>query len=119
MVCLGEMVMVMSSVSEINDAQFESEVLQADQFVLVYFWADWCGPCRLVKPSIEWAAEHYGDRLKVVKLEVDPNPETVKKYKVEGIPALRLFQNSQLIEQREGAIARQQLAELLDAHLSA
>lgn len=109
----------MSSVAEINEADFESTVLQAQQSVLVYFWADWCGPCRLVKPSIEWAANHYGDRLKVVKVEVDGNPEIVKQYKVEGIPALRLFQNSQLVEQSEGAITRQQLAELLDSHLQA
>ena len=109
-----------ASVLEITDGQFSSEVLEAKQPVLAYFWAPWCGPCRLVTPSVAWAAETYGDRLKVVKLEVDPNPETVKTYKVEGVPALRLFDaDANLTWSHEGAIAKPQLQTALEARLGA
>ena len=101
-----------------TDSDFEAEVLQANQPVLVYFWASWCGPCRLVSPSIEWAADNYSDRLKVVKMEVDPNPGTVKQYQVEGVPALRLFSGSEVLASMEGAIAKQKLVSFLDTHLN-
>lgn len=107
----------MSSVTQITDTEFETEVLQASQSVLVYFWASWCGPCRLMSPLIDWAATTYSDRLKVVKMEVDPNPATVKQYQVEGVPALRLFQGTQVLESSEGAIGKQQLANILDTHI--
>lgn len=107
----------MSSVLSINDDQFANEVLKAGQPVLVYFWAAWCGPCRLVSPSVDWAATNYSDRLKVVKLEVDPNPESVKQCKVEGVPALILFKDGELVESREGAISKQKLEEILATHL--
>ena len=107
----------MSSIISITDKNFETEVLKATQPVLAYFWASWCGPCRLVSPSIEWAATTYGDRLKVVKMEVDPNPATVKEYKVEGVPALRLFKGTEVVESLEGAITKQKLASLLETHL--
>lgn len=107
----------MGSVTQITDNEFETEVLQANQPVLVYFWADWCGPCRLVSPIITWAAETYSDRLKVVKMEVDPNPATVKQYQVEGVPALRLFQGTEVLESSEGAIGKQKLISILDKHL--
>ena len=107
----------MSGVIPIKDAEFETEVLKANQPVLVYFWASWCGPCRLTSPLIDWASENYSDRLKVVKMEVDPNPATVKLYKVEGVPALRLFQGTQVLASTEGAIGKQQLASFIDTHL--
>lgn len=107
----------MSSVTVINDAQFESEVLQADLPVLVYLWAAWCGPCRLVSPSIDWIATNYRDRVKVVKMEIDPNPETVKAYKVEGVPAIRLFKGDEMIHSLEGAITKDKLAAILDCNL--
>lgn len=109
----------MSSVTEITDTEFETEVLQANQLVLVYFWASWCGPCQLMSPIINWAAVTYSDRLKVVKMEVDPNPATVKQYQVEGVPAVRLFQGTQLLESSEGAIGKQKLVSILDPHFSA
>ncbi|WP_396134288.1 thioredoxin family protein [Chamaesiphon sp. VAR_48_metabat_135_sub] len=107
----------MSSVTVINDAQFESEVLQADLPVLVYLWAAWCGPCRLVSPSIDWIATSYADRVKVVKMEIDPNPETVKAYKVEGVPAIRLFKGDEMIYSWEGAITKDKLTTMLDSNL--
>nr|WP_310426995.1 thioredoxin domain-containing protein [Chamaesiphon sp. VAR_48_metabat_135_sub] len=100
-----------------NDAQFESEVLQADLPVLVYLWAAWCGPCRLVSPSIDWIATSYADRVKVVKMEIDPNPETVKAYKVEGVPAIRLFKGDEMIYSWEGAITKDKLTTMLDSNL--
>jgi thioredoxin 1 len=107
----------MSSIKTITDSEFDVELEKATKPVLAYFWASWCGPCRLVSPSVEWAADEYGDRLKVLKLEVDPNPEAVKKCQVEGVPALRLFQNGQLIAAHEGAITKQGLTSFLDTHL--
>jgi thioredoxin 1 len=106
-----------SSVTVINDSQFESEVLQADLPVLVYLWAAWCGPCRLVSPSIDWIATNYADRVKVVKMEIDPNPETVKAYKVEGVPAIRLFKGDEMIHAWEGAISKDKLTVMLDSNL--
>ena len=107
----------MSKVIEITDAQFESEVIESDKPVLAYFWAAWCGPCRLMSPSINSPAESYGDRLKIVKLEVDPNPEMVKRYQVEGVPALRLFKNKEVVSSSEGAIGKEKIQALLDPYL--
>ncbi|MBV8885237.1 MAG: thioredoxin [Chroococcidiopsidaceae cyanobacterium CP_BM_RX_35] len=107
----------MSSVNVITDSEFDSEVLQAEQPVLVYFWASWCGPCQLMSPVMDWAANTYSDRLKVVKMEVDPNPGTVKQYQVAGVPALRLFQGTEVLESSEGVIGKQKLGSLLENHL--
>ena len=107
----------MSSVTVINDAQFDSEVLQAELPVLVYLWAAWCGPCRLVAPSIDWIAANYGDRVKVVKMDIDINPETVKAYKVEGVPAIRLFKSEEMIHSWEGAISKDKLATMLESNI--
>jgi thioredoxin 1 len=106
------------SVITITDAEFETEVLQAEQPVLVYFWASWCGPCQLMSPVMNLAAATYSDRLKVVKMEIDPNPVTVKQYQVEGVPALRLFKGYQLLESTEGVINKEKLLSLLDQHLN-
>ena len=108
-----------SSVLVISDAQFESEVLQSEGLILAYFWASWCGPCRLMSPVMDKLAQHYGDRLKIVKMEIDPNPETVATYKVEGVPAMLLFTGGELLEQAEGAISKQKLEAMIDGRLAA
>jgi len=108
---------VSGSVLEITDSQFEQEVLNVNQDILVYFWASWCGPCRLVSPSVSWAAQEYGDRLKVVKLEVDPNPEAVAQCQVEGVPALRFFKAQKVVASHEGAITKQGLKDFVEAQL--
>jgi thioredoxin 1 len=105
------------SVQVITDKEFQTEVLESEKPVLVYFWASWCGPCRLVSPSIDAIAKMYGDRLKVVKMEVDPNQETVKEYKVEGVPALRMFKQNELVLEHEGAITKDKIVQLLEPQL--
>lgn len=108
----------MGNAISITDSEFETEVLKAEQPVLVYLWASWCGPCRLVSPSVDWVADTYSDRLKVLKMEVDPNPDTVKKYQVEGVPTLLVFKNGEIAQSHEGAISKQKLVSLIDNHLS-
>ncbi len=95
----------------LQDSEFEAEVLNSDKPVLAYFWATWCGPCKLVSPSVEYIAQTYSDRLKVVKMEIDPNPETVKTYQVEGVPALRLIKDQEVVMSHEGAITKAKLEE--------
>ncbi|NWF60534.1 MAG: thioredoxin [Fischerella sp.] len=105
-------------VKVITDAEFETEVLKAEVPVLVYFWASWCGPCTLMSPMVNFAANTYSDRLKVVKMEIDPNPVTVKQYQVEGVPALRLIQGDKILASTEGVIGKDKLVNLLDTHLN-
>lgn len=107
----------MSSVTIIGDAEFKATVLDAAQPVLVYFWAAWCGPCRLMAPIVEGLANSYGDRLKIIKMEVDPNPEAVKLCNVEGVPALRLFKDGEMIASSEGALPKQKVETLLSNYL--
>jgi len=104
----------MSNLITTTDAQVKDEISQADQPVLLYFWASWCGPCRLVSPSVEAVAQEYAEEIKVLKLEVDPNPETVKTYQVEGVPALRLVAGDSVRWSHEGAITKDKLKESLD-----
>ena len=105
------------SLIEITDAEFQ-EALETDQLVLAYFWATWCGPCRLVAPSVAAITTEYGDRLKVVKLNIDPNPLKAREYKVEGVPAFRFFKNKELIASHEGAITKEKLKVLIDGYLN-
>jgi thioredoxin 1 len=107
----------MSNLLVINDPEFEATVLQAQQPVMVYFWATWCGPCRLMAPIVEKLADTYADRLRVVKMEIDPNPQTVAKYKIEGVPALRFFAAGDLTTSSEGAISPKQVEDLVIQHL--
>ena len=106
-----------AAVSDFTDAVFEQDVLKASGTVLVDFWAPWCGPCRLMVPLMDWAAETYAWRLQVGKLEVDGNPATRDAYQVQVIPTLILFRDGTEIARHEGAIARPQLQAFLDAHL--
>jgi thioredoxin 1 len=108
-----------SGLKAITDQDFEAAVFNAGKPVLVYFWATWCGPCRLVSPALEQLAETYGERLQIVKLELDPSSTIVAQYKVEGLPALRLFQGQTLLLSHEGALTKPQIQALIDEHLPA
>lgn len=104
----------MSSVSEIGDSDFESEVLQSDTLVLVDFWAPWCGPCKSIAPVLEEISNSYSGKIKVVKLNVDENPRTPTSYNVRGIPNLVFFKGGAVVEQIVGAVPKEQLVEAID-----
>jgi thioredoxin 1 len=109
----------MSTLKVISDSEFDTEVMEAQEPVLVYFWAAWCGPCRLMAPAVEAAAKTYGDRLKVIKMEVDPNPKSVALCKVEGVPALRFFEAGVIKGESEGALPKAKLEAFVDTYLPA
>ncbi len=104
----------MSSPVELNDANFESEVIKSDLPVLVDFWAPWCGPCRMVGPIVEEIAKDYEGKLKVGKLNVDENSQTAGQYGIMSIPNLLFFKGGKVADQIVGAVAKQQFVEKID-----
>lgn len=108
----------MSKTIEFNDNNFEEEVLKSDQTVLVDFWAEWCGPCRMVGPIVEEIAGEYEGKAKVGKVNVDFNPEVSVKYGIRSIPSLLIFKNGQVVDQIVGAVPKSHLTKQLDAQLA-
>jgi thioredoxin 1 len=100
-----------------TDAAFDSEVLQSDKPVLVDFWAEWCGPCRMMTPAIDAVATDYQGKAKVGKLNVDDNGQTAMRYQIRGIPALLLFKGGKVVDQRVGAVGKSELQKMLDAQV--
>lgn len=105
-------------VKEVGDTSFEKDVLQSEQPVLVDFWAPWCGPCRMIAPTVEAVAEQYSGSASVVKLNVDENPSTSQRYGIKGIPTLILFRDGKEAERVVGATSKEALTRLIDKYLN-
>ncbi len=103
------------NIIRVTDASFEEEVLKSDAPVLVDYWAEWCGPCRMIAPILDEIADEYnGKGLKIAKLNIDENPEMPKKYAVRGIPTLMLFKNGEVAGTKVGAASKSHLSAFID-----
>ncbi|MFB3825506.1 MAG: thioredoxin [Bryobacteraceae bacterium] len=100
-----------------TDDGFDQEVLRSEVPVLVDFWAEWCGPCRQMAPTVEAIAGEYAGKLKVGKLDVDSNGNTAMRYNIRGIPTLLLFKGGRVVEQRVGAVSKSEVLKMLKAHV--
>lgn len=101
----------------VSDSTFDSEVLQSSTPVLVDYWAEWCGPCKMIAPILDDVAKEYAGKLKVAKLNIDENQETPPKYGIRGIPTLMLFKNGNVEAIKVGALSKSQLAAFIDANI--
>ena len=103
------------AVGKVSDASFETDVLKSSGPVVVDFWAEWCGPCKMIGPALEEIAGAMGDKVKIVKLNVDENPGTAAKYGIMSIPTLMLFKNGEIASRQVGAAPKQKLAQWISA----
>ncbi len=101
----------------LSDESFESDVLQSEHPVLVDYWAEWCGPCKMIAPILAEAADEYADKLAVVKLNIDENPNMAQKFGIRSIPTLMIFKDGAPQAQKLGAMSKSQLNEFLDSNL--
>lgn len=104
-------------IKHVSDASFENDVLKSDQPVLVDYWAEWCGPCKMIAPVLDEIAQTYQGKLKVCKLNIDENQDTPPKFGVRGIPTLMLFKNGNVEATKVGALSKSQLAAFLDSNI--
>ena len=102
----------------INDSNFEQEVLKSDSLTLVDFWAEWCGPCKMIGPALEEISEEMKEDIRITKLNIDENPSTPQKYGVRGIPTLLLFRNGEVVAEKVGALPKNQLSEWISQNIS-
>jgi thioredoxin 1 len=100
-----------------TDSTFDTDVIKSDVPVLVDFWAEWCGPCRMMTPTVDALADDYQGRLKVGKLNVDENNQTAMRYQVRGIPMLLLFKGGKVVDQRVGAMGKSEVLKMLEPHV--
>ncbi|MCG6968844.1 MAG: thioredoxin TrxA [Gammaproteobacteria bacterium] len=101
----------------LTDDTFETEVINSDGPVLVDYWADWCGPCKMIAPILDEIADEYADRVKIAKLNIDENPATPPKYGIRGIPTLMLFKGGNVEATKVGAVSKSQLTAFLDSNI--
>ena len=104
-------------IKHVTDATFDSDVLKAGTPVLVDYWAEWCGPCKMIAPILDDVAKSYAGKLTVAKLDIDANPGVPAKYGIRGIPTLMLFKDGQLAATKVGALSKAQLTAFIDSHL--
>jgi|UniRef100_A0A486XW47 thioredoxin 1 len=102
---------------QVSDDSFETDVLKADAPVLVDFWAEWCGPCKMIAPILDDVAQEYNGKVTVAKVNIDHNPNTPPKFGIRGIPTLLLFKNGQVAATKVGALSKTQLKEFLDSNI--
>ena len=107
-----------SATHKVTDQSFEQDVLKSSEPVVVDFWAEWCGPCRMIAPALEEISNALGDKVTVAKLNIDENPDTPGRYGVRGIPTMLLFKGGQPIAQKVGAAPRSQIQQWLEAELT-
>ena len=100
-----------------TDASFDTDVLQSDKPVLVDFWAEWCGPCRMIAPALEELAEELGEQVQIVKLDIDENPDAPTKYGVRGIPTMILFKNGQQAATQVGALPKSAIKQWIEREI--
>ena len=100
-----------------TDGTFDADVLQNDKPVLIDFWAEWCGPCKMIAPLLDEAAGEYADKLQIVKLNVDENPNIAQKFGIRSIPTLMIFKDGAVQAQKLGAMSKSQLGEFLDSNI--
>ena len=100
-----------------SDGNFEADVLQSEKAVLLDFWAEWCGPCKMIAPILSEAADEYEDKLSVVKLNIDENPNIAQKFGIRSIPTLMLFKDGAVHAQKLGSMSKSQLTEFLETNL--
>jgi len=100
-----------------NDDSFEDDVLKSEKAVLLDFWAEWCGPCKMIAPLLDEAADQYEDKLMVAKLNIDENPNTPAKYQIRSIPTLMLFKDGEVLAQKLGAMPKKDLTDFLETNL--
>lgn len=106
------------AITHVTDSTFESEVINADGPVLVDYWAEWCGPCKMIDPLLHELADDYADKIKMTKLNIDENATTTNQYKIRGIPTMMIFRDGKVQDMKVGALTKSALKEFIDQNIS-